>query len=393
VDTWTVLRPALLLVATAALTFLLGLLGERAVRPLTARHPDAPLWPLLRRCRVPFWVTLASLLLLTGLPGARLAPAASGFVRHLLVLVLIAAAAWLLSRLVALLIGSSVNRYAAQRRDPARLRRVRTQTGMLRRVAQAVIAVLALASMLLTFPAVRTVGTSLLASAGLIAAVTGVAAQSTLGNLFAGIQMAFGDMARIGDVVVVNGEWGTVEELTLTYVVIATWDERRIVTPVSKFTSQPFENWSRRTPEMTGAVLFHLDHSVPMDDLRDEFDRVLKESPLWDGRSRSLVVLDTTPSTVVVRAVVTAKNSDDIFGLRCLVRERLIDFLRREHPYALPRVATAPAAGAPPTRVVTDAEAERVSPQIPHPRAGQASHDRVENAAPPEADHGWQHHP
>lgn len=341
----TFLRPLAVLAATAVITVALGIAAERLMRRFATRHPDAPVWPLLRACRIPFWLTLASVLLLTGLPGTNLAAPATGALRHVIVLVLVGASGWLASRLVRLLINSSVNRYTAQRRDPARVRRIRTQTSMVSRICTAVIAVLAFASMLLTFPDVRSIGTSLLASTAVIGVVASLAAQSTLGNLFAGIQLAFGDMVRIGDVVVVGGEWGTVEEITLTSIVIATWDQRRIVMPVSYFAGKPFENWSRNDPRMTGVALLHLDHSTPIGELRAEFERVLKNSPLWDGRGAALQVTDTTPTTIVVRALMTAQNSGDIFDLRCEVRERLIAFLRERYPHALPRVATAPAPG------------------------------------------------
>jgi small-conductance mechanosensitive channel len=201
--------------------------------------------------------------------------------------------------------------------------------------------------MLFTFPEMRTVGASMLASAGLIGIVAGVAAQSTLSNLFAGMQIAFGDMVRIGDTVVVDGEWGTVEEITLTFLSVRTWDERRITMPVSYFTSKPFENWSRGDPRMTGTVLFHVDHSAPVDEMRKRLLEVLEQASEWDRRAWGLVVIDTTPTTIQLRALVTAKDAEDIFNLRCIVREQLIDWLRCEHPYALPRINTAPAPGRP----------------------------------------------
>ena len=195
--------------------------------------------------------------------------------------------------------------------------------------------------MLLTFPAMRTVGASMLASAGLLGIVAGIAAQSTLGNLFAGLQIAFGDMVRIGDTVVVDGEWGTVEEITLTFLTVTTWDERRITMPVSYFTSKPFENWSRGGPQMTGTVFFQLDHAAPVDRMRERLHEIVQECPAWDGRDWSLVVTDTTPTTMEVRALVTARDADDVWTVRCEVRERMVAWLREEHPYALPRIVTA----------------------------------------------------
>ncbi|MEV7175200.1 mechanosensitive ion channel domain-containing protein [Kitasatospora sp. NPDC093679] len=338
---WTALRPA----AVAAAALLAILLLDRVVlavarRPAAARHRHVML-----PCRVPGLLTLGALLLLAAEPAAGLPEAVRGPLRHGLVLLALAAGAWLLARVVALLIDTSLARYATERRDPARIRRVRTQTGMLRRLASAGIAVLALAAALMTFPAVRSVGASLLASAGILGLVAGVAAQNTLANLFAGVQLAFGDMVRLGDEVVVAGDWGTVEEITLTCVVIATWDERRIVMPVSYFVGRPFENWSRRDPAITGTALLHLDHRTPVPELRAEFERLLKESEWWDGRGAALQVVDTTPTTIVVRALMTARSAADAFELRCWVRERLIGHLREQYPEALPRVAVDPARG------------------------------------------------
>jgi hypothetical protein len=220
---------------------------------------------------------------------------------RLLTLVLIAATAWLVIRGSGAIVESSYSRYAASAHDPARVRRVRTQVTLIQRVVAAVVGVVAASAMLLTFPAMRTVGTSMLASAGILGIVAGVAAQSTLGNLFAGLQIAFGDMVRIGDTVVVNGEWGTVEEITLTFLSVRTWDERRITMPVSYFTGQPFENWSRGGAQMTGTVLFHLDHHAPIGEMRTKLREIVQKSPAWDGRDWSLVVTDT--SRALARAV------------------------------------------------------------------------------------------
>ncbi len=255
-----------------------------------------------------------------------------------MVILAIAAGGWLGARVVVLLVDGTV-RIAVHRRDPAWAGRARTQADLLGRICQAVVALATLGAILMTFPVVRGVGTSLLASAGLVGLVAGVAAQSTLGNVFAGVQMAFGDLARIGDVVVVAGEWGTVEEITLTAVVIATWDQRRIVMPMSYFVGRPFENWSRRTSRITGTALLHLDHHAPVGKLREEFDAFLSGQPLWDGEGSALQVVDTTPTTIVVRALATAANAEDAFELRCRLREHLIGYLVENHPQALPRVA------------------------------------------------------
>ncbi|MEV8564222.1 mechanosensitive ion channel domain-containing protein [Streptomyces sp. NPDC051322] len=344
--TENVLRPLIVLGGSVGFTLLVGWLVDRMLRRADARHRETPLWGMLRRCGFPLQVMLCVALLRGSYDQLRIAWLQEHQVGigRLLTLILIGSAAWLLVHIAAAIVNSSYARYAASTRDPARVRRVRTQVTLIQRVVSAIVGTVAVAAMLLTFPAMRAAGTSLLASAGLLGIVAGVAAQSTLGNLFAGLQIAFGDMVRIGDTVVVDGEWGTVEEITLTFLAVRTWDERRITMPVSYFTSKPFENWSRGGAEMTGTVYLQLDHSAPVPQMRDKLRDILRECPAWDGRNWSLAVTDSTPSTVEVRAVITAKNADDIWTVRCAVREQLIAWLCDRHPYALPRISTGPAA-------------------------------------------------
>ncbi|MFZ4152683.1 mechanosensitive ion channel family protein [Streptomyces pseudogriseolus] len=340
-----VLRPLIVVGGSVALTLLLGWATDRLLRKADERHHETPLWGLLRRARVPYQLLLIAVLLRASYDETRLLTSHDVAVGRTLTLVLIGSAAWMAIRIAAAVVETSYTRYATnhRERDPARVRRVRTQVTLIRRVVSAVVGVVAVAAMLLTFPAMRAAGASLLASAGILGIVAGVAAQSTLSNMFAGLQIAFGDMVRIGDTVVVDGEWGTVEEITLTFLTVRTWDERRITMPVSYFTSKPFENWSRGTPQMTGTVFWHVDHSAPLDAMRAKLRDILRECPAWDGRACNLTVTDSTPSTLEVRALVTAKDADDIWTVRVEVRERMMRFLADEHPYALPRVNTADA--------------------------------------------------
>ncbi|MET9469201.1 mechanosensitive ion channel domain-containing protein [Streptomyces sp. NPDC006544] len=336
VDTDSLLRPVAVVAGTLAVTLVAGWLLDLLLRRADARHSETPLWGLLRRCRPPFLLVLAASLL-QGVHRRR-----DGW-GHALTLVLIAAAAWLLVRITTAVVDSVYARYAADHPDDASVRRVRTQVTLIHRVVTAVVVVVAAGAMLLTFPEMRAVGASMLASAGVLGIVAGIAAQSALGNLFAGLQIAFGDTVRIGDTVVVDKEWGRVEEITLTFLTVRTWDERRITMPVSYFTSKPYENWSRGGAQMTGTVFWHLDHSAPVALIREQLPLILGDIPEWDGRTASLAVTDTTPHTVLVRAVVTAKDSDDIWTVRCAVRERLITWLTDHHPYALPRITTSAA--------------------------------------------------
>ncbi|GAA2988558.1 mechanosensitive ion channel family protein [Streptomyces fulvorobeus] len=341
----SVLRPLIVVGGVLVITLLVGWLVDLLLRRADGRQGNTPLWGLLRRCRLPLQLVLCTALLGASYPHTQLdlVHRHRAVIAQVFTLVLIGTSAWLVVRVAATIVEASYTRYATATRDPARVRRVRTQVTLIQRVVIAVVATVAIAAMLLTFPAMQTVGTSLLASAGVLGIVAGVAAQSTLGNLFAGFQIAFGDMVRLGDTVVVDGEWGTIDEITLTFLSVRTWDERRITMPVSYFTSQPFENWSRGGAQMTGTVFFHLDHSAPVAAMREQLRTVLGECGAWDGRDWSLAVTDTTPSTIQVRAVVTAKDADDIWTVRCAVREQLISWLRDHHPYALPRIATSPA--------------------------------------------------
>ncbi|MFB7242859.1 mechanosensitive ion channel protein [Streptomyces populi] len=338
-----VLRPVIVVGGSVVLTLLIGWSVDRLLRRAADRHSETSLWGLLRRGRVPFQLVLFAALLRGSYDQAKLLVDHRIGIGRTLTLILIGAAAWLVVGIATAVVETSYNRYAHAHRDPARIRRVRTQVTLIQRVVTAVVGVVAAAAMLLTFPAMRAAGASLLASAGILGIVAGVAAQSTLSNLFAGLQIAFGDMVRLGDTVVVDGEWGTVEEITLTFLTVRTWDERRITMPVSYFTSKPFENWSRGTPQMTGIVFLHLDHSAPVEAMRGKLRDILRECPAWDGRDYGLAVTDSTPNTMQVRALVTAKDADDIWTVRVTVREQMIRWLAEQHPYALPRVNTAEA--------------------------------------------------
>jgi small-conductance mechanosensitive channel len=226
--------------------------------------------------------------------------------------------------------------------DPANLRarRAQTQLTVLRRITIAVVGVLAVGAALYTFPAVRGLGASVLASAGLLGVIGGLAAQSTLSNLFAGMQLAFGDRLRIDDVVVVEGEWGRVEELTLGYVTIRIWDERRLILPTSYFTTTPYVNWTRSGSQILGTVELDVDWTVPVPEMREELQRYVSEHPLWDGRRVTLQVTSATGGLVRVRPLVSAADSGKVWDLQCAVREHLIEWVRAHYPYALPRTRT-----------------------------------------------------
>lgn len=220
-------------------------------------------------------------------------------------------------------------------------RRVQTQTRVLSRITQGAIVLAGVSVALMTFPAVRQFGTTLLASAGIIGLVAGIAAKPVFGNLIAGLQIAMTQPIRLDDVVIVQGEWGRIEEIDSTYVVVRIWDERRLVVPLQWFIENPFENWTRTTSQLLGTAFLWLDYRTPMSEVRQALQRICESDERWDGRVCVAQITDSDRSAVQVRLLVSARNSGDLFDLRCAVRERMVEFLNASHPYALPRVRVA----------------------------------------------------
>ncbi|GAB3911169.1 mechanosensitive ion channel [Kibdelosporangium lantanae] len=263
-------------------------------------------------------------------------------VEHAFLLVLIAVAAWLVVRFLFVIEDFALERLRLDVPDNRRVRKLRTQVTLIRRLTAAIVTILALASMFMTFAQLRTLGASLLASAGVVGVIAGLAAQTTLTNVFAGMQLALTDSLRYDDVVVVENEWGRVEEMTLTYVVVRLWDERRLVLPTTYFTKTPFQNWTRNETAVLGTVLIHLDYRAPIEPIRAEAQRLVEASPLWDRRDWVLQVVDTTPHTKVVRVLASAADAPSSWDLRCEIREKLIDFISENHPDSLPQARYSP---------------------------------------------------
>ncbi|WP_432495302.1 mechanosensitive ion channel family protein [Kineococcus auxinigenes] len=331
--------------ASAAVAVLVGELAAFAVRRLGHRRPI--LVTLGCRVRRPLAGLLAIVAVLVSLniyTGEADWRPPTFFVLKLMT---VAFVAWLAVVAANAVQDVVLRRYPIDVEDNRRARQRRTQVTLLKRVVVALIVVVAAASMLLTIPGARAAGASVLASAGLLSVVAGLAAQTSLANVFAGLQIAFTDGLRVDDVVVIEGEWGNVEDITLTYVVVRVWDQRRLILPSTYFTTTPFENWTRNSADVIGTVEFDVDWRVPVDRLRAHAERFVHEHPLWNGKAFGLQVLDATNSFVRVRALVSANSGGQLFDLRCAVREEVVGFLQREHPQALPRVriSSADAAG------------------------------------------------
>jgi small-conductance mechanosensitive channel len=335
-------------VRTDLLAWLVPLLAAlavlEAVRVVAHRRQQQRRWEVLgalvRRCIRPGWL-LATLIVLEIVLPRRIADTSRDTAAHALAIALIIAITWLLIEVgyagtdIALIRLSR----ALGTRDNRRARRARTQLIVLRRVIAVVAIVIALGAILLTFTRVRALGASLLASAGIAGAIAGVAARPTVGNLIAGLQIAFSDMLRMDDVVVVvENEWGRVDDITLTYVVVKTWDERRLILPTSYFVDNPFQNWTRHEARVIGTVFLYLDYSVPVDEVRAETQRILEASPLWDRREWVLQVTEITTQGVELRILMSAADAPSAWDLRCEVREQLLRFVRERFPEALPRL-------------------------------------------------------
>jgi small-conductance mechanosensitive channel len=281
-------------------------------------------------------VPLLGIILL--LPVLRLPEAWTWVTEKGLGILLIVALSFLIVRGINAVQAAVLSRHRIDVPDNASARRIHTQVSVIRKVIVTAVVIIATGSILMLFDPVRQFGTSILASAGIAGVVIGFAAQKTLGNVLAGIQIALTQPLLIDDIVVVEGEFGQIEEITLTYVTVRTWDLRRMILPITYFVEKPFQNWSRVSTEVLGTVILYLDYQVPLDELRVELKRLVENNPKWDRKVCGLQVTDTKQNTVEVRALVSSTDPGKAFDLRCEVREGLIRFLQRHHPESLPRV-------------------------------------------------------
>ena len=261
-----------------------------------------------------------------------------GTVRHFNGLAVIAGTCWLLVAAIGGLADGVIAKHPADVEDNLTARRIATQARVLSRTAMTAVVMAGLAMVLMTFPGARQVGASLLASAGVVGIVAGIAARPVFSNMIAGLQIALAQPFRIDDVLIIEGEWGRVEEITGTYVVLKIWDERRLIIPLQWFIEHPFQNWTRTSSEILGTVFLYADYALPLEPLRAEFQRVLETAPEWDQRVSVLQLTDVTERTIQIRVLVSARSSGLAFDLRCRVREALVTFIQREYPDCLPQV-------------------------------------------------------
>lgn len=286
--------------------------------------------PMLLALVIVAWASAATVAPLTGREA--------DILRHSLLVCFIVLVAWTAYSALHIWTIVYLRRFKLDTEDNLLARKHVTQSRILERIADTLIIVLGISAVLMTFDGVRQYGISLLASAGAAGIVVGLALQPLLRNIFAGIQLAITQPIRIDDAVIVEGEWGHVEEITSTYVVVRIWDLRRLIVPLSYFIEKPFQNWTREEARLLGSVIIYLDYSVPVQAIRKKVEEIAANSPLWDRKVAAVQVTDFKEAAMEVRILVSARNSGGAFDLRCEVREKLIAYLTETNPQALPRI-------------------------------------------------------
>lgn len=334
------LEPWLILVGQGLLSLLAALIAHRIGSTALAAlvRPQPLLAALLRHLHSPtrgLFILAALQVVLRAAPDAL---SGMGALRHANDLALIVALTWVALRSVSAIATTVVDLHPADVENNLEARRLQTQTMVLSRSLMSLVTLIGFGAALMTFPGVRQFGAGLLASAGVAGLVVGFAAKPVLGNLLAGLQIALTQPIRLDDVVIVEGEWGRIEEITGTYVVVHLWDQRRLIVPLQWFIEHPFQNWTRSSADILGSVFIWADYATPIDSLRKEARRICAEAPEWDRRICQIQVTDASERAQQLRVLVSAADSSRCWDLRCKLREGLIEFLQREFPASLPRV-------------------------------------------------------
>jgi small-conductance mechanosensitive channel len=335
-------RPILMDLVALAVAVLVAVLIHRliyaVVRRATRKRGMFLAESVIKQTSKPWRLLLIVIAISIALQGIVIPFGLAGPARHVVEVTFIFALAWLAIGFIEVFNSVINHRLPFDGEDNLRARRIRTQVLLLRQMVIGLISFSALAAALMTFPNIRSVGAGLFASAGLAGLAVGMAARPALGNLIAGMQIALTEPIRIDDVVIVEGEWGRVEEVNTTYVVVRIWDLRRMIVPLTYFIEKPFQNWTRASSDLIGTVFLYTDYTLPIEELREEYRRILQESPLWNGKVIAVQVTDFKEHTMEIRFLMSASNSSAAFDLRCYVREKLIDHLQKNYPRALPRL-------------------------------------------------------
>ena len=370
------------LAAAVLVALLIHSLVYRFALRAAGEDPSALFFRTLRKTRTVARFGLVVLAVELTLPLIRMPEALTVIIDRAVTLVLIGPSGWLALQVVRSLTDARMSKYDIDAEDNLEARRVATRMKVLRQGMAMLILLVTLGAMLMTFPSVRAIGVSLFASAGVAGIVIGFAARPVLSNLLAGIQIALTQPIRIGDAVIMENEWGWIEEITSTYVVVKIWDWRRLVVPLTQIIEKPFQNWTRETASIIGSVVWHVDYTAPVSEMRVKMKEFLDESELWDGDVQVLQVIDTTQETMTLRGLMSAKNSPVAWDLRCEIREKMVSWLQENHPGARPRrrgqiQMDANEIQVVPGDAITTGEDLGLSEKIGHPDAENGPHDPV----------------
>jgi small-conductance mechanosensitive channel len=329
---------ALILAAAACCGLVIHRFGFAIGRRFARRVGGFAAEVIVRRAQRSARLIVPLILMLLAFPALPLGPAVAEPLRRVLLMVLVAAIGWLAIALAHAGRDIIVARYNIAVADNRAARQMVTRVHVFLRITVTILVAITVGIMVMQIPSARSIGVSLFASAGVAGIVIGFAARPLLSNLLAGLQIALTEPISLDDVVIIDGEWGRIEEITMTYVVVAIWDLRRMIVPLSYFIEKPFQNWTRTTANLLGSVYLYVDYSVPVDAVRAELKRVLDQSKLWDGKIWNLQVSDARERTVELRALMSAPDSGRAWDLRCEVREKLLAFLQAKYPQSLPRI-------------------------------------------------------
>ena len=328
--------PWLIILVAGLIGLILSAIIVKAIA-ITARRKD---WPIIKAIHqnqtnvLHFFVPLLVITLIT--KTYILSHPRYEFTHGISKIALIAVSTWLMTRIVIIVEKILIDKLDFDQPNNNEARKLFTKIKFVKRIIIILIVVIGVSILLLSFDSVRQYGVGILTSAGIFSVIIGFAAQKSLANLLAGIQIAFTQPIKIDDVVIVEGEWGRIEEINLTYVVVNIWDLRRLVLPITYFIEKPFQNWTRNDSSLIGTAFFNLNYQTPVEKLREKLRDILLNTPLWDGKSWALQVTDTQAQFMVIRALMSARNSSQAFDLRCLVREKLIEFICNEYPESMP---------------------------------------------------------
>jgi small-conductance mechanosensitive channel len=327
---------ALILIAAMALAVLIQKALFRFLERAFRNKNDGIVAALLRRAQAPAGFAFPLLAALIAIPSLTFPPGIDELLIKLSAVASVMAVAWTIIASIGLYSDLVKIRYRVDVEDNLRARQVETRIDILGRTAVTIVVIVSIALAAMAFPSVRALGTTLLASAGAAGIVIGIAARPLFENLIAGVQLALTQPIRIDDVVIVEGEFGHIEQIASTFVVVRIWDQRRMVLPLTYFIEKPFQNWTRTGAALLGTVFLYVDYTLPVDELRAQLPKALEGDPKWDGAVQGVQVTDAKQSTLEIRVLVSARNAADLFDLRCNVREKLIAWIGATYPTALP---------------------------------------------------------